>query len=898
LALTASSGALSGIPTNTGSFSFTAQVTDSGSPAQTITQALSITISPASSVPILVLTNSADPFSQFYAEILSTEGLNEFNQTNLSSVTSASLAPYDVVLLGQASLSASQVTMLTTWVNAGGKLIAIRPDKQLATLLGLTDAASTLSDGYLLVNSGSGPGAGIVNQTIQFHGTADRYSLSSASSLATLYSSAQSATANPAVTIQNIGNNGGQAAAFTYDLARSIVYTRQGNPAWAGQERDAQPPIRSDDLYFGAASFDPEPDYVDFSKIAIPQADEQQRLLANLVLFMDSTSKLLPRFWYFPQGFQAVVVMTGDDHANGGTAGRFDQYTAMSPPNASVADWQAIRSASYIYPSSLLTDAQASNYNAAGFEIGMHLNTGCADWTRTSLSNFFSQQMAAFKSTYPSLPPQTTHRIHCLVWSDYSSAAEISRQFGIRMDVSYYYWPSNWIMNRPGMFTGSGMPMRYVRTNGVVIDMFEAPTQMTDESGESYPYVVDGLLDKAVGPEGYYGAFVANMHTDFAASPGSDAIISSALSRGVPVVSSRQMLTWLDARNASTLRSVGWSNNKETFSVLAAANARGLQAMAPVPARYVATSVKLNGTSVAFSLRVVKGVQYAFFLAQTGNYEVTVAPDSSAPTVTGILPPNGATGVSPLTNVLVSFSKAMNVATITTNNFTLTDSSGNSVPSTIFYSPAQYTAVLTPVSPLALSKTYTATIKGGLTGVADTVGNTLASSSLWSFTTTNQILYTIWPPNVVPAVADSGPDSAVELGVRFQSDVAGAVTGIRFYKSAANTGTHVGNLWSSAGKLLASATFTGETASGWQQILFSSPVAIASNTVYVASYHANIGHYSADQNYFAAGVDNPPLHALSNASGGNGVYHYGTSSGYPNSSANENYWVDLVFKPQ
>ena len=96
----------------------------------------------------------------------------------------------------------------------------------------------TLSEGYLLVNTATGPGSGIVNQTIQFHGTADRYTLGSATNVATLYSNATTATSNPAVTLRSVGANGGQAAAFTYDLARSIVYTRQGNPAWAGQERD------------------------------------------------------------------------------------------------------------------------------------------------------------------------------------------------------------------------------------------------------------------------------------------------------------------------------------------------------------------------------------------------------------------------------------------------------------------------------------------------------------------------------------------------------------------------------------------------------------------------------------------------------------------------------------
>ena len=124
--------------------------------------------------------------------------------------------------------------------------------------------------------------------------------------------------------------------------------------------------------------------------------------------------------------------------------------------------------------------------------------------------------------------------------------------------------------------------------------------------------------------------------------------------------------------------------------------------------------------------------------------------------------------------------------------------------------------------------------------------------------------------------------------------------GIRFYKSSANTGTHVGNLWGTNGTLLSSATFTNETASGWQQVLLGTPVAISSNTVYVASYHTTNGHYSEDDNYFASGgVDNPPLHALADgASGGNGVYVYSSTSSLPNQTwSSASYWVDVVLQP-
>lgn len=152
----------------------------------------------------------------------------------------------------------------------------------------------------------------------------------------------------------------------------------------------------------------------------------------------------------------------------------------------------------------------------------------------------------------------------------------------------------------------------------------------------------------------------------------------------------------------------------------------------------------------------------------------------------------------------------------------------------------------------------------------------------------------IWSASAVPSVQDSGPDNSVELGVKFKSDLKGYITGIRFYKASTNSGSHVASLWTKDGRLLARATFTAESASGWQQVNFSAPVAIAANTVYVASYHTNVGHYSADYNFFSSrGVDNGSLHALVNG----GVYAYGSSSRFPNQTfQGSNYWVDVVFK--
>src|SRR5438876_6163920 len=138
---------------------------------------------------------------------------------------------------------------------------------------------------------------------------------------------------------------------------------------------------------------------------------------------------------------------------------------------------------------------------------------------------------------------------------------------------------------------------------------------------------------------------------------------------------------------------------------------------------------------------------------------------------------------------------------------------------------------------------------------------------------------------------------AVEVGVRFRSTLAGYITGLRFYKGSANTGTHLGNLWTSTGTLLASATFSGESGSGWQQVNLPSPVAVTANTTYIASYHTDVGGYAKDANYFVtAGVDNTPLRALRDGEDGpNGVYQYGLTGFPTQTAASSNYWVDVVF---
>lgn len=164
--------------------------------------------------------------------------------------------------------------------------------------------------------------------------------------------------------------------------------------------------------------------------------------------------------------------------------------------------------------------------------------------------------------------------------------------------------------------------------------------------------------------------------------------------------------------------------------------------------------------------------------------------------------------------------------------------------------------------------------------------------------TPGQSQRSLWDRAAVPAVIDAGDAQSVELGMHFRSSVSGMVTGVRFYKAPANTGTHTASLWSNTGALLAQGAFTGESASGWQQMNLAQPLAIAPNTSYVVSYHASVGHYSDSVGFFSAGgVTNGPLQApASIAASGNGVFKYGSGIAFPNQTWNaSNYWVDVMF---
>jgi hypothetical protein len=263
--------------------------------------------------------------------------------------------------------------------------------------------------------------------------------------------------------------------------------------------------------------------------------------------------------------------------------------------------------------------------------------------------------------------------------------------------------------------------------------------------------------------------------------------------------------------------------------------------------------------------------------------------DSTGPTVTILSPAAG--------------SNQPNGTQVTVSG-TATDSGGGVVAG-VEYSTDGGTSWHPATGTTSWSFTYvqhdTGTVPVQVRAVDDSAN--IGAAASWSFAVACpcSIFGSAPPPTVLtsqagPASTTTSDASAVELGLRFTPTSNGFVTGVRFYKGAGNTGTHVGSLWSTAGQKLASATFSNESGSGWQSVSFSTPVAVSAGTTYVVSYTDPNGHYASQSNAFSsAGVDAAPL-AVDGGFGATPAGVYGTVGTFPNASfQNSNYFVDVTF---
>ena len=271
-----------------------------------------------------------------------------------------------------------------------------------------------------------------------------------------------------------------------------------------------------------------------------------------------------------------------------------------------------------------------------------------------------------------------------------------------------------------------------------------------------------------------------------------------------------------------------------------------------------------------------------------GNYFVDAlfdTVDTSDLTAAGHWPLDGSSSVPQGTTVGAVFSKAVTASSV---QLTLS-ANGTAVTGSTGYDPATRKVTFTPAAGLDLGTTYSVTLSA-----SDAAGGSLTSGAAWSFTTVvsppvpGSCPCSLYDDAVVPGIQEARDGVPLTLGVRFSSIAAGTVTGVRFYKSAGNTGTHTGTLFTASGQQLATVTFANESTSGWQTANFNQPVSITANTEYVMAYKSTTGSYSATVNGFGPGLSVGNLRTGSDA----GAYSY--TNDFPGNRSNASYLVDVV----
>lgn len=590
--------------------------------------------------PLLILASDAAALA-LWQEVLRIEGLPYAQGQWMADMTPADLVNASVAIVLPGAIPVEQVEILRDFVLAGGGLVAIQPAPELAVLCGLTWVDRLTDGGYLRTRPGALGVGGIAGESMQFHAPLRHYRLDGAEAIAFVCSRDGIATATPAVTYHRVGRGG--VATWCYDLAASVVRTRQGPIERAGLEADGLEGVRAVDMFV---------DFVDLDRIHLPQADEQQRLLVNLLNIVSNTP--LPRLWYFPNNADSVLICTGDSHNNPASAvdevlrriERFDgamtvYYTPLPSSTVRramrrVRDWLETRplTGDLMPPTDVVTPYHADVWRARGHEFALHpyVEEGLeAGWARY-WQQFTGLGFGGFETT----------RTHRVLWHGWTDTPYVQAGYGVRMNLDYYHvGPTFQRVNGSwafGHFTGSGLPMRFVDAEGRLIDAWQQNTHLVDEQVIEMPWganfvgstpeaaieIGDDLIQRAVA--GAYAAIGAQFHLDPFAVPGPwtdgagtylEGVLTSCQTHGVPILAAQQWLNFTRVRAATQMDGFASAADRQRHHFTIRVGERGEATTLLVPLHnneYFLTDLQANRKQIPIQARSVSDTLYAIIV--------------------------------------------------------------------------------------------------------------------------------------------------------------------------------------------------------------------------------------------------------------------------------------------
>ncbi|GAP08602.1 protein containing conserved repeat domain [Anaerolinea thermolimosa] len=500
-----------------------------------------------------------------------------------------------------------------------------------------------LLDGYLKISGtaafdGSTPGAGLTTQTLQIHGLTDQYALAGGVKLASLYSDATASTSYPAV-VGNLAGSG-RAVAFLYDLGKNIVLTRQGDPANAGIDVDGDGVVRAFELFWKwSGDHTTRIPWVNLDRVPVPQADEQMRLFSRLVRQL--ANQPLPQLWYFPGSTRTMLVLTGDAHAN---------PTAYYQQEINSLNAYGARMTFYLVQAGEPTNANVQAWRAQGHEFGIHPYASKPDVGITNIDQGYAVFNSWFGSTFSS-PKSRTVRNHQVAWKGYTDAVELERDYGIAMDTNFYH-SGAWLQKADGTWahgyiTGSGLPMKFSRTDGTILPVYQQETHLVDEqlirdagvgreglTAEQGVAVSRALIDAS--QNGFYSALMTQFHVDYYGNGDprgwAEGTMAYAQSLGIPLWNADRWLAFTETRHDAVFQNIVWdqSTGRLTFDLFSNPDrGEGLTVLLPAswdgrPLEWVQVDAGAPLTA-PFSPMDVRGVPMVFFPLSAGSHSWTVS---------------------------------------------------------------------------------------------------------------------------------------------------------------------------------------------------------------------------------------------------------------------------------
>ena len=584
--------------------------------------------------PVLLVVDpgyATNPFGNYLGEILKTEGFVAHETAAPAQVDLPYLRRFPIVILAEMAPDGGRREMLRQYVSGGGRLLAMRPDPSLAELFGLRHLRprEEMLLQYIGVEPTSEIGRGIEPSSLQYHGVADEYEVRGAAVVAWLYDDEATPSCHPAVVWSRYGE--GQAVAFTYDLARSVAFMRQGNPAWACgpeacEDGDGIEGIRPIDSFLRQSG----ESWVNPAKIPIPQADEQQRLLANCLMELSQDVMPIPRLWYLPEGKSSVLVMTGDGDDVG--------FEAFDEVMRTVEEYGGHFSAYLLGLEGDPSRAQVDDWVGRGHEVACHVIPFGEEArpTKAGMEAAYESFTSRFRSLF-GRDPGPSIRHHWLIWYGWAETPEIAQRHGVRVDFNYYHgrqWRlpgGRWVQ---GYFTGSGLPQRFVKEDGRLLDVFQVLTPWADETQlykqqlgvDGATRVVREMLQAAEAR--YPTVFVANFHPGGFrrrnTEPWARNMMQEAVNRGIPIWSGEELHRFIAARDAARLSDLTWDGARLGFDLRSDRPCDSLTLM--FPARFGGgrlLAVACDGATAGFMVETVAGREYAFTVALGGSHRFT-----------------------------------------------------------------------------------------------------------------------------------------------------------------------------------------------------------------------------------------------------------------------------------